>query len=62
MAEYEFVYKDGKRRPAHVVLMEQILGRPLKENEVVHHINGSGFQQNTALSGGVKFFSAIAFV
>ena len=40
MAEYEVVRKDGKRRPVHVLMMEQILGRPLKDNEVVHHING----------------------
>ena len=32
MAEFEFVHKAGKRRPAHVVLMEQILGRPLKDS------------------------------
>ena len=40
MSEYEFVKINGKKRPVHVVLMEQVLGRPLEKNEVVHHING----------------------
>ncbi|MBQ8076522.1 MAG: HNH endonuclease [Oscillospiraceae bacterium] len=39
-SEYEIVIQDGKRRPVHDVIMEGILGRPLKENEVVHHLNG----------------------
>ena len=40
MAVYEYTTQDGKKRPVHIVLMEQVLGRPLKDNEVVHHING----------------------
>ncbi len=37
--QYEQRSFHGKRRAVHVLLMEEILGRPLKENEVVHHIN-----------------------
>ena len=40
MSEYETVRKDGKVRNVHDVLAEGILGRPLEENEVVHHVNG----------------------
>lgn len=39
-SEYERKTVDGRRRPVHALLEEQILGRPLEENEVVHHING----------------------
>lgn len=39
-AEYETKTEGGRTRPAHDVLMEEILGRPLKKNEVVHHLNG----------------------
>ncbi len=39
MPVYEYTTQDGKKKPVHVVLMEQYLGRPLKKNEVVHHIN-----------------------
>ena len=37
---YRTKIKDGRVRPAHVVLMEEVLGRPLRPDEVVHHING----------------------
>ena len=43
MAEYEMTRKGGKERAVHILLMEQLLGRPLKENEVVHHINGDKY-------------------
>ena len=39
-SEYKTITRNGKRRPAHDVIMEGLLGRPLKENEVVHHLNG----------------------
>ena len=32
--------KDGKDRPLSNVIMEELIGRPLASNEVVHHING----------------------
>ncbi len=41
MSEYETVRKDGKVRNVHDVLAEGILGQPLDENEVVHHVNGN---------------------
>ena len=31
---------NGKTRPSHDIIMEDILGRPLTKDEVVHHING----------------------
>ena len=39
-SDYERKTVDGRKRAAHVLLEEQILGRPLTEDEVVHHING----------------------
>jgi transcription elongation factor len=33
--------KDGRRIAEHRYIMEQIIGRALKSNEVVHHINCS---------------------
>ena len=38
-SDYLTKRKDGRVRPAHDVLMEEVLGRPLKPNEVVHHKN-----------------------
>ena len=40
MSDYEMTRKGGRQRAVHVLLAEQLLGRPLKENEVVHHIDG----------------------
>lgn len=37
---YRMVWRDGKRRPEHRVVMEQMLGRPLTRQENVHHVNG----------------------
>ncbi len=39
MGEYEVKTVNGKKRPVHVLLMEQALGRKLTADEVVHHLN-----------------------
>ena len=41
MSGYKTITREGKSRPAHDVLIEEILGRPLADNEVVHHIDGN---------------------
>ena len=41
VSEYEIKKENGRSRPAHDLLMEQLLGRPLKPSEVVHHIDGN---------------------
>ena len=37
---YHTVMQAGRRRLWHRVVMEQMLGRPIRDDEVVHHING----------------------
>ena len=39
-SEYERIRINGKSRPLHALLEEEILNRPLEKDEVVHHING----------------------
>lgn len=36
---YISIWKNGKYRKQHRLVMEEKLGRPLKKEEVVHHIN-----------------------
>lgn len=31
----------GTRKDEHIIIAERVLDRPLKKNEVVHHINGN---------------------
>jgi hypothetical protein len=37
---------NGEKRDIHRIVMEQRIGRPLKSNEVVHHINGNTFDNS----------------
>jgi len=36
---YAEVYYNGERKRLHRMIAERVLGRPLKSNEMVHHIN-----------------------
>lgn len=42
-SRYRKMRVDGKQVSVHRYIMEQILGRPLKRNEQVHHINGDRY-------------------
>jgi len=37
---YKFMYKNGRQIGEHTYTMEQHIGRRIKSNEVVHHLNG----------------------
>ena len=37
---YHYITHNGERRPAHVVIVEEAIGRRLKGDELVHHRNG----------------------
>ena len=40
LSTYKTITRHGQTKSAHRVIVEEILGRPLKEDEVVHHRNG----------------------
>ena len=40
LKSYVQSYKDGKTKRKHQVIMEEHIGRKLKNNEVIHHIDG----------------------
>lgn len=39
--DYMQSYLNGKTKRKHQVIMEKHIGRPLRKNEVVHHIDGN---------------------
>lgn len=39
--DYIQSYKNGKTKRKHQIIMEEYIGRPLKRNEVVHHVDGN---------------------
>ena len=41
-SRYNYVRIDNKTFLEHRIIMEQYLGRPLLEEEIVHHVNGDG--------------------
>lgn len=41
-------YKDGKTKRKHRIIVEEYLGRNLRDDEVVHHIDGD--KRNNSIS------------
>lgn len=45
--KYWYVYdNEGNKVREHRLIMENLIGRKLKDNEVVHHIDGDGLNNN----------------
>lgn len=44
--KYIEVYKNGKQIKKHRLIMEEHLGRELNKDEIVHHIDGNGLNNN----------------
>lgn len=44
---YHIVFKEGRRRAAHILAMEALLGRNLLPRETVHHVNGQRADNHT---------------
>jgi len=40
-AGYRILYSNGRKRYEHQIVAEDLLGRPLESNEVVHHIDAN---------------------
>jgi len=44
--KYLVIYKDGKYKMLHRIIMEKYLGRALDIDEIVHHIDGNGLNND----------------